>query len=136
MLLPQSPGPLFKVEISYRFPLWLILCLTGLQNAGAMDIVIANNADSGNGTLRQAIQFNESLGGGNTIVFSNIVSGTIHLTNALGELLISKNVTIIGPGPQRQSLICRMLKSNGVFCQRNGYARTQHCRRFPPVSYW
>jgi len=68
------------------------------QRSRAIDIVVANNADSGNGTLRQAIQFNESLGGGNTIVFSNVVTGTITLTNVLGELLISKDVTITGPG--------------------------------------
>ncbi len=68
------------------------------HRCGAMDLVVANNADNGNGTLRQAIQFNESLGGGNTIVFSNTVTGTIILTNALGELLISKDVTLIGPG--------------------------------------
>ena len=66
--------------------------------AAAIDILVTTNADSGNGTLRQAIQFNESLGGGNTIVFSNTVTGTINLTNALGELLITKDVTIVGPG--------------------------------------
>jgi hypothetical protein len=68
------------------------------HRSGAADILVVNNADGGNGTLRQAIQFNESLGGGNTIVFSNTVTGTITLTNVLGELLISKDVTIIGPG--------------------------------------
>jgi len=83
---------------------WLARCLlvatlaTSIHSLQALDILVANNADSGNGTLRQAIQFNESLGGGNTIVFSNIVTGTITLTNALGELFISKDVTIIGPG--------------------------------------
>jgi hypothetical protein len=83
---------------------WLAHCLLGAALAAgtypiqAVDILVANNADSGNGTLRQAIQFNESLGGGNTIMFSNIVSGTITLTNAVGELFVSKDVTIIGPG--------------------------------------
>ena len=94
----QTSGQLFTTGISLRLPVLLLLCVNGLQNAGATDIVVANNADGGNGTLRQAIQFNESLGGGNTIVFSNIVTGTITLTNVLGELLITKDVTIIGPG--------------------------------------
>src|SRR5436190_16362127 len=82
----------------YRRPLLLLLLITGLQNAEAIDIIVANTADSGNGTLRQAIQFNESSGGGNTILFSNVVTGTITLVNPLGELLITKDVTIIGPG--------------------------------------
>jgi predicted outer membrane repeat protein len=69
------------------------------QCSKAVDIVVANNADAGNGTLRQAIQFNESLGGGNRIIFSNTVTGTITLTNALGEWLISRDITITGPGP-------------------------------------
>jgi hypothetical protein len=70
------------------------IMISGMRSAGAMDIPVANNADSDNSTLRQAIQLNESLGGGNTVVFSNIVTGTITLTNVLGELLITKfNVT-------------------------------------------
>src|ERR1017187_5362003 len=77
---------------------WPLVVIVGARTAGAMDIVVANSADSGNGTLRQAIQFNESLGGGNRILFSNIVTGTITLTNVLGELLISKDVGITGPG--------------------------------------
>ena len=76
----------------------VIAGITSLHTAGAMDIIVANNADAGNDTLRQAIQFNESLGGGNRIVFSNAVTGTITLTNVLGELLITKDVTIVGPG--------------------------------------
>jgi hypothetical protein len=94
----QSLGQLFHRGIPCRFPLLLLLCATGLQNAGALDIIVANNADSGNGTLRQAIQFNESLGGGNRILFSNIVTGTITLTNGQGELLLTKDVTLAGPG--------------------------------------
>src|SRR5258708_39717197 len=78
--------------------LFIAMSVACPQRGGAMDIVVANNADSGNGTLRQAIQFNESLGGGNAIVFSNVVTGTITLTNPQGELFISKDVTITGPG--------------------------------------
>lgn len=109
--LQKSPAPTSKVGTSCRLSLWLFLCVTSLQNVGAMDIVVANHADSGNGTLRQAIQFNESLGGGNTIVFSPTVTGFITLTNALGELLITKDVTIIGPG-------ARMLAVSGNSAHR------------------
>src|ERR1019366_1947529 len=94
----KSRGQLFQIGIPCRFSLLLLLCATGLQHAGALDILVANNADNGNGTLRQGIQFNESLGGGNRILFSNIVTGTITLTNVLGALVITKDVTIVGPG--------------------------------------
>jgi fibronectin-binding autotransporter adhesin len=74
------------------FPLALLLATP----SGAIDIIVSTNADSGNGSLRQAIQFNAALGGGNTILFSNRVTGIISLTS---ELLISTNVTIVGPEP-------------------------------------
>src|SRR5437867_2129529 len=60
----------------------------------AVDIVVYTNGDSGNGSLRQAIADNAAQGGGNTIIFSNVVTGAITLTN--GELLISNNVTLLG----------------------------------------
>jgi hypothetical protein len=93
-----ASGWVLRLGMSTCFPLVLLFHVAGLQNAGALDIIVANNADSGNGTLRQAIQFNESVGGGNRILFSNVVSGAITLTNALGELLITKDLAIIGPG--------------------------------------
>ena len=49
-------------------------------------------ADSGAGSLRDAI----AQGTGNPITFSNGLTGTITLTN--GELLVNRNVTILGPG--------------------------------------
>jgi hypothetical protein len=86
-----------------RSSLCLITLLAGMsavwpQRVGAIDILVYNNNNSGAGSLRQAISDNNALGGGNTIVFSNTVTGTITLTT--GELLISTNVTILGPGPQ------------------------------------
>ncbi len=66
-------------------------------HCAAGTLLVYNNNDSGAGSLRQAIANNHVLGGGNSIVFSNVVSGTITLTS--GELLISDNVTILGPGP-------------------------------------
>ncbi len=56
-------------------------------------ITVTNTNDSGAGSLRQAIADGHPAGG-DTINFS--VTGTITLTS--GELLISKNLTIIVPG--------------------------------------
>lgn len=59
------------------------------------DLVVANTTDSGPGSLRQAI-LNANACGGGLITFSNL-TGTITLTS--GELLVSDNITIVGPGP-------------------------------------
>src|SRR5688572_32044713 len=91
------------MRISYLLPACcrtvfaLVGSLLGAQLSLAMDIVVTSNADSGNGTLRQALQFNTALGGNNTILFSNSVASPIVLTS--GELVITTNVTIVGPGP-------------------------------------
>ena len=61
--------------------------------ASAVTIAVVNTNDNGAGSLRQAINDSNALGG-NTIVFSN-VTGTITL--ASGELLITNTVTILGP---------------------------------------
>lgn len=67
------------------------------SHASAAAILVANKNDSGPGSLRQAVIDNNARGGGNTIVFSNSVTGTITLTS--GQLLVTRNVTILGPGP-------------------------------------
>ena len=59
----------------------------------AVTRTVTNSADSGAGTLRQAI-LDASASGGDTINFA--VSGVITLTS--GELAIAKNLTITGPG--------------------------------------
>src|SRR5215831_20287971 len=64
--------------------------------AFSVDLLVYNKNDSGAGSLRQAISDNNALGGGNNIVFSNTVTGTITLTG--GQLSISKNLTLMGPG--------------------------------------
>jgi hypothetical protein len=74
------------------------LCFCCTPHAVAADLLVSNNKDSGPGSLRQAVLDNNSLGGGNTIAFSNIVTGAITLTN--GELLIATDVTLVGPGPR------------------------------------
>src|SRR5437016_4117007 len=59
--------------------------------AGAATNTVSNTNDNGAGTLRETIQ---SAVSGDTINIS--VTGVITLTN--GELFITKNLTIIGPG--------------------------------------
>ena len=58
----------------------------------AATITVTPTADSGTGSLRAAIA---SAVSGDTIGFA--VTGTITLTS--GELLVNKNLTILGPGP-------------------------------------
>jgi hypothetical protein len=55
--------------------------------------VVTTNADSGSGSLRQAII---DACPGSTITFANTVVSPINLTS--GELVINKNLTIQGPG--------------------------------------
>ncbi len=58
-----------------------------------IDPVVTTNSDSGPGSLRQAVK---DACDGSTITFSGSVASPINLTTA--ELLISKNLTIQGPG--------------------------------------
>lgn len=83
--------------MQFKWCLLLLVLLLFPRMAGAATLLVYNNNDSGPGSLRQAIIDNNALGGGNTILFSNIVTGTITLTS--GELLITKHGTISGPGP-------------------------------------
>lgn len=63
------------------------------REAHAATLTVINNNDSGAGSLRQAIA---DAAPGDTISFNPALSGqTITLTT--GELLISKNLTIVGP---------------------------------------
>ncbi|MEO6184216.1 MAG: hypothetical protein ABIP71_14150, partial [Verrucomicrobiota bacterium] len=78
----------------------LVFCLLAtltlfVEQSPAATLLVANNNDSGAGSLRQAILDNATLGGGNGIVFSNIVAGTITLNS---QLSISNSVNIFGPG--------------------------------------
>ncbi len=76
------------------FWLTMVIFLTGiifLSQAVAATITVTNTDDSGAGSLREAIA---SAIPGDTINF--VVTGTITLTT--GELLISKDLTISGPG--------------------------------------
>ncbi len=103
-----------------RFPrigvvFFLIGLLLAATVARAATILVYNTNDSGAGSLRQAILDNNASAGGNTIVFSNTVTGTITL-NA-GELLLTKHVTIIGPGP---AVLALKANQNRVFNVQDG----------------
>jgi hypothetical protein len=58
-------------------------------------VVVLNTNDTGPGSLRQALSDNNGLGGGNTITFSNTVTGTIKLLS--GELDVSVPAIVLGP---------------------------------------
>lgn len=81
---------------TWRSLLALLFLSLATATVSAATITVMNNNDSGVGSLRQAILDNATMGGGNTIVFSNNVIGTIELTNR--NLIISNDVTIVGPG--------------------------------------
>ena len=67
--------------------------LLGAVTGQAATLTVTSPADSGAGTLRQAI-LDASSSGGDTINFD--LTGTITLTS--GQLFIHKNLTISGPG--------------------------------------
>jgi len=76
-----------------KHTLFLIFTLLAAHTAGANTLTVTSTADSGSGTLRQALA---DASDGDTIDATG-VSGTILLTS--GELLVSNSVTILGPGP-------------------------------------
>src|SRR6267142_1520226 len=83
---------------SFRF-LPLLLVLLGLTTAHATNRVVTNLGDSGAGSLRDTIAASI---GGDTITFAPGLTGRIDLTS--GELPISRDLTIIGPGATNLTL--------------------------------
>src|SRR5262249_25268659 len=61
--------------------------------------LVSNDHDAGAGSLRQAILDSNATAGPNQIRFSHAATGTISLST--GELAISNDVTITGPGDAR-----------------------------------
>ena len=84
-----------------------VVC-AGAISAHANIITVTNTNDSGPGSLRQALT---DASDGDLINFA--VTGTIVLTS--GGLVIDKNVTISGPGPDRLSIDGNQAKFQCVF---------------------
>jgi hypothetical protein len=75
-------------------PFALLLFITNATFGLGATITVTNTNDTGPGSLRQAIA---DAAAGDTIVFELPSMSTISLTSA--ELLVDKNLTISGPGP-------------------------------------
>lgn len=87
-----------------RISLWVIACLM-LAVASpviAATFTVSNTADSGPGSLRDAIAAAQQATGPNVIEFDRHVRGTIVLTS--GAIVISQDLTINGPGAHRLSI--------------------------------
>jgi len=77
-------------------PVWALAILLGAFDGGAATLVVTNAADSGADTLRADIALAAP---GDTITFAPGL-GAITLTTV--ELLINKNLTLVGPGGTNQ----------------------------------
>ncbi len=90
-----------------RVPICLLLLCTAPICVPATTITVTNTNDSGPGSLRQALA---DANDGDTINFDPPLNGhTINLTSA--ELVIDKNITISGPGPN----LLAVSRSSGTF---------------------
>ena len=88
-----------KPKLSLFAVLALILCVLVPGRVSASTLTVQNLNDSGVGSLRAAIAAASS---GDTIDFAAALTGTITLTS--GELLISQNMAISGPGASQLSV--------------------------------
>lgn len=70
--------------------------------AQAADFTVTSLADSGPGTLREAILVADNGGGNDRILFRSGLSGTITVENQLPD--IDEPLRIIGPGPGRMTI--------------------------------
>src|SRR5436190_18847208 len=83
----------------FLFPLALLLAsdavMARVKRVRATTLIVTTTADSGAGSLRQALA---DANNGDAIQFDPALNGqAISLTS--GELAIDKNITITGPGP-------------------------------------
>jgi hypothetical protein len=91
--------PMGSIRVAILLTVMLVLALPSIMRRSAMKAatcvtnpVVMNNADSGAGSLRQAIL---DACDGSTITFANTVASPITLAS---ELAVDKNLTIQGPG--------------------------------------
>lgn len=92
------------------------LAITVAVAVHAATITVSSTADSGAGTLRNALA---AANDGDTIDATG-VSGSIYLTS--GQLSISKSLTVLGPGAYNLSIVGNL--SNRVFHVYNGAVAT------------
>ncbi|MFL6275670.1 MAG: HYR domain-containing protein [Blastocatellia bacterium] len=94
-----------RIIIAAALPLILLVLLMGVRAGGARahsaamrpeTFLVTNRDDSGEGSLRDAINQANMTAGPDTIEFDKAAWGTITLTS--GELLITDDLTITGPG--------------------------------------
>jgi len=76
-----------------------LLCATVMQAPAAI-ITVTNTNDSGPGSLRQALA---DVNDGDTIAFNLGGTATISLTS--GELVINKNIAVMGPGANLLAIV-------------------------------
>src|SRR5436305_707648 len=88
-----SMKPMHHSARAFLALLPLPLLIAGAATLRGATITVTNLADGGTGTLRAALA---SAANGDTIVFSLTTPAIISLTS--GELLITHNVTLAGPG--------------------------------------
>src|SRR5437879_4214560 len=98
MILPnRCVGRLGRAEWSGLMGLALVAATAMAPIARAAQFIVTTNSDSGPGSLRAAIINANNAAGADTITFAPALNGqTITLTT--GELLVSDDVTITGPG--------------------------------------
>jgi hypothetical protein len=80
-----------------RYLAIVLVCICGASSPGlAATFTVVNLADSGPGSLRQAVLDANASPGANTVTFADGLTGTIVLTS--GQMSITSDLTITGPG--------------------------------------
>jgi hypothetical protein len=109
-MVGSSAPSVLRIGAALLLALALFIALPSAHPTRAATFTVANLNDSGDGSLRHAI---DVAAPGDAITFS--VSGMITLTS--GQLAIAKNLTVTGPGASSLSISGN--SSSGVFDVRN-----------------